>query len=638
MEAEEARLRFALIARVGNTSREFSAADVSRAVAEATDLDIECFPVTPSFPESFLVICSTQEAHDRALGASPVPLGATFLSLRQWTRLVRAESKTLYQKVGIEVDGIPEHAWSIDTASKLLAKHVWIERLDTATASKEDMSTFKLTAWTKDPLGIPLSKLLCIAEPEPQIIYPDEEMQRIFANVEPYLRQKVILEYPITIHLRSIADFSSGTPSTSESSPSDNGDSGPDGNPDRSYGFRSGVGPRLSGFPRRSGGANGGAGGAVLGGSDDGVQGARVRRQAHANKTKSKAEATDATTDLQKNFPKADSNNDSTTKSDPTFSAVEATAGGRSDAAATGPPRPTQAATVQPAALTPDWAVICSNMDKVESVPNFDPMREEHGIDGPTRLQDAPTPAFSNEVDPALACCDTTRLSQPSHDSVQHPGDPMLLDALHVFASQHTASLSGDAAHPANPAATAVAHSYPLPVDKSWSNADEDEPSSPPGFSRASLPSGPWAAEEAETALSPDAGSPPGLQATATHRNPKLSAFVSQVQTKLRSPLAPRPAKTKRAAPVTPADGHKLPKRSSRLASHPLANVPSAKRAEVVLMHRFDLIPEPVMVNTEGKKAYEKLYKEGMVDKNFEAIRDLTPALKNLSPILGMQA
>ncbi|KAG2588092.1 hypothetical protein PVAP13_5NG204181 [Panicum virgatum] len=75
---------------------------------------------------------------------------------------------TLFSKVVIEVDGIPAHAWDLDTASKLLAPQCWLERLDGATSSKSDMSTFKLTAWTKDPASIPAAKNLLIAEPEAQ--------------------------------------------------------------------------------------------------------------------------------------------------------------------------------------------------------------------------------------------------------------------------------------------------------------------------------------------------------------------------------------------------------------------------------------------------------------------------------------
>ncbi|CAO2183058.1 unnamed protein product [Urochloa humidicola] len=285
MVDEEARLRFALIARVGNVSREFSIDSISRALADAADLNAASFAVVPTFPESFLIICSSQDARDRLLGASPAPLAATHLSLRPWTRLVRASSTVLYFRVNIEIEGIPEHAWNLDTASKLLSRHAWIERLDPATASKADMSVFKLTAWTKDPYAIPATKTLSITEPEIPVVYSNEDLQRIFANVVPYLRQKKVFDYAVHIHLRSIADFRSQTPSSSDSSPSDDGDSGPDGNPDRSYGFRRGTGPVLSGFARRQhtaaagGGSNGGGGG---NGNPAGPSGGP---RAHAEKT-----------------------------------------------------------------------------------------------------------------------------------------------------------------------------------------------------------------------------------------------------------------------------------------------------------------------------------------------------------------
>ncbi|CAL5021648.1 unnamed protein product [Urochloa decumbens] len=251
MDAEQARLRFALIGQVGNASRNLTAADVASAVAAATGLGVAAFTVTPSYPESFLIICPSQDICDHVLNSNPIPMAATYLSVRPWTRMIRASLKMLYYKVGLELDGIPEHTWDPDMARKLLAKYTWVERLDQATASKADMSTFRLMAWTKDPHGIPPTMVLSVAEPEPQVVYTDAVMQRVFGNLEPCLREKHVLDYPIQIHLRSIADFWSRSPSPDASSPSDNGDSGPDGNPDRSYGFRQGVGPHLSGFRRR---------------------------------------------------------------------------------------------------------------------------------------------------------------------------------------------------------------------------------------------------------------------------------------------------------------------------------------------------------------------------------------------------
>jgi len=82
-----------------------------------------------------LVICS-------------IPLGATSLALRPWTRLVHADSETMLSKVTIDLDGVPAHAWDLDTASKLLAGSCWIEQLGEATRTKDDMSTFRLMAWT----------------------------------------------------------------------------------------------------------------------------------------------------------------------------------------------------------------------------------------------------------------------------------------------------------------------------------------------------------------------------------------------------------------------------------------------------------------------------------------------------------
>ncbi|CAN6247547.1 unnamed protein product [Urochloa humidicola] len=95
---EETRLRFAIIAQVGNASTEFPPASISIALAEATGLEVGCFPASGAYPECYLIVCSTQEARDKALSSSPVPIAATFLSLRPWTRLVRASLAVLYKR------------------------------------------------------------------------------------------------------------------------------------------------------------------------------------------------------------------------------------------------------------------------------------------------------------------------------------------------------------------------------------------------------------------------------------------------------------------------------------------------------------------------------------------------------------
>ncbi|CAN6269573.1 unnamed protein product [Urochloa humidicola] len=146
MDTEEARLRFALIGQVGNATRGFTPTDALDAVVAASGLGATAFTIVPTFPESFLIICPSQDVRDRVLNCNPIPMASTYLTVRPWTRMNRASLKVLYHRVGLELDGIPEHAWDLDTARKLLAKYAWVEKSDPATASKEDMSTFKLTA------------------------------------------------------------------------------------------------------------------------------------------------------------------------------------------------------------------------------------------------------------------------------------------------------------------------------------------------------------------------------------------------------------------------------------------------------------------------------------------------------------
>ncbi|CAN6245126.1 unnamed protein product [Urochloa humidicola] len=618
MEEEEARLRFAIIARVGNASREFSPADVSAAVAEATGLGVGRFPTFPSYPDSFLIICNTQEARDRALNVSPLPFAATMLSLRPWNRLVRANSTVLYNKVRIEIDGIPEHAWNRDTADKLLAKHAWIECLDPATANKTDLSTFRLTAWTADPLGIPDSKTLCIAEPEQRVVHSDDETARIFANVVPYLRQKVVLRYPIHFHLRSITDFSPRTPSTSSDSPSDDGDSGPDGNPDRSYGFRSGTGPRLSGFPRRR---HNGDGGSAAAGGGDALECSR-RFVANAADDRSKTATVAGATSAK--FAEPTQHRPSATDSKLRCAATPADGDGATVDVAIptkelGPSTTSPAAHPDPAAE--DWAIssLAAPWRANPQTKALDPMLIEALLEGHVPAPKAILQAAGRNA------AELSRTGQPCSPAAKDPMRPTgELTGAATEASTFVPDSGKEVGHAMDVDSEPAAEAATVPAALAAPGSDPSRtnnygPNSPPAIDN-----------------SPEPNSPPGFSKATRREVARLQAFTAQVQAKIQTPLLPRPAKMKRAAPSprTPA----LPKRSSRLASHPLANVASSKRAEVMLMRRFDMIPDVSTPTTEGEKAYEKLYRSGVHNEHFEAMNDLLPALQNVSPLLGLQA
>jgi hypothetical protein len=136
----------------------------------------------------------------------------------------------------------------------------------------------------------------------------------------------------------------------------------------------------------------------------------------------------------------------------------------------------------------------------------------------------------------------------------------------------------------------------------------------------------------AEEPWTPIASSCVAAEDVASHEC-RLKTFTEVVTRPIRSPLLPWPIKTKRALIPPPQGQLELPKRNKRLAYHPLASVASSKRAEVMLMRRFNVIPELVMPNSDSKKACMQLYKEKLDAGHFKAMMDLLPALRSSSVV-----
>nr|XP_034569332.1 uncharacterized protein LOC117833844 [Setaria viridis] len=250
MDAEEGRLRLALLATAPGGPPDVPLDGLRRAIAELPEVADDNFAIRRFWLENFVVNFATQRARDAAMRAGSVPAGGVRLFFWPWKRLVRAETRTLLFRVSIELEGVPAHAWSMRTARKILSSSYWIERVEPATEERSDLTKMRVMAWTDDPCRIPRKSKHFIAEHEPRVVYDDPDMQRIFGNLAPYLRQKKTLSYDVIIHLRNVADFRSRSPSPSlgPSPPSSDGDSGHDGNPDRGYGESRGQGPRLHGY------------------------------------------------------------------------------------------------------------------------------------------------------------------------------------------------------------------------------------------------------------------------------------------------------------------------------------------------------------------------------------------------------
>ncbi|CAL5092434.1 unnamed protein product [Urochloa decumbens] len=605
INSEEARLRLALVAQVGNSAIH-SPEGAHAAIVAAAGVDAASLRVVNFYPESFLILPTSQQTRDAILNTN-IAIGDSMLAVLPWTRVAHAELKSLKFKVVLELEGIPPHAWSLKVVRTLLAPYCWVKQADAAASSKETMDKFKVTAWTESPNAIATDVPLFITEDEKPIRYEDPMMQRIFGSLPPYLREKKVFRYPVIIHLKSVADFSSRSPSPSPSPPSSDGDSGHDGHPDRGYGETRGVGPRLHGFTCHRGIIDGGgaappAAGAAAPGYGRQCAGFGMGgRGLHQQKQKQKERLKDAA-DVDPGVTKA--------------GAVVAPAlSAQHDAAR--PPLLGHAATRDTSSrpTVEDRAVACSLERHMEhfSTTTQDPMlieaKLEASLPATNRLANRQAQPEDAVLVLAMQQTETVQVETNQEDTAEHTStNPPEAPSLDDGDADGVNAVAGEG--------NAVTMGGHLPCTE-----EED------GHPAAGSPIFPW--------LSPPVaqqGDAEGLSTQPTDSDAEaereLQKFAAQVQTKVRTPLAPLAPKKPSRADALPAGEFKLPQRSRRLASQPLSNVPAARRGEVLMMKRFGIIPENGAATMSSRKAYDALYREKLEDKEFAAARVLFPTGK----------
>lgn len=228
--------------------------------------------VKPFYPEQFLIMCGTQTTRAHVLTTNPLPVHPVSFTLRPWSRIGHADLSVLRYRVRLEIEGIPPHVWREDTAAKLLAPSCWIAEVDEATATTTDLSSYKLTAWTRDPSAIPTEVRLAVAENE--VSRGDGGVR--FRGARPFLRVKKTPRYRVIIHLRSVHDYSPCPDSPAGGPSSDDGDSGHDGDPER-HCFHRGTAPEIQGYRCLRGVPDGTSGGGGAGDPRRGGPGAGAR-------------------------------------------------------------------------------------------------------------------------------------------------------------------------------------------------------------------------------------------------------------------------------------------------------------------------------------------------------------------------
>ncbi|TVU26933.1 hypothetical protein EJB05_29506, partial [Eragrostis curvula] len=598
----ENRLRYALLAQAGNRDLDISVATARSAVSSHLGVEVFEIEVVPYHPENFLIRFSNQQLRDEALSGGGVPVMGTTLVLRPWTRLVRAEQETLYSRVSIELDNVPLHAWSKKTAQKVLSSSCWVEKLDPTTEAMTDLSTFKLTAWTTDPSSIPTSKLLQIPEPEMTTVHSDPTMQAIFANLPCYLRQKKILYYNIIVHLRSIADFDARSSSAEGGSPpSSDGDSGPDGDPQRSYGDIPGGGPKTRGFRCTHG---------VMDASDK-PQADNCLPEKEGAKERGNRQGREQNTLPEEKGGKQKVTTESSVPRDQLAHALTS---------------------VVPAHKE-DNSTAANGQEKELS----DSYASEEGRIVVTRYKEKEGKGLATEA-----------VSVGKQLPTRHPGIEAKSDPMRIELEAGVSNLP--------PLAPPVSSEQ----DKKGGAQTEERQgleNSTPCVSMGETEPSEEAREQGDH-LTNEMGHPEqtprdqSTQITPSHgkenEDPKeaqarLEAFTAKVQTKIRTPLISKP---KRGAQQTVAEVPEqaeaslsmgsIIKRSKRIAQQPLAGVASSKRAEVLLMRRMGNIKENEKPSEQAKKDLNDFFSKGLKEEHVAALRGAHPS--NLLPSMALAA
>ncbi|KAI4994580.1 hypothetical protein ZWY2020_034221 [Hordeum vulgare] len=160
MDDMEARLRLAAVAYVGGARPPVSCVEATEAIAAQLNTPRHAFSVHRFHPEDFLIVFATPEFRNSATGAGSVVHQGFELFFRPWIRQAQATARVMRVLVDIMIEGIPSHAWEWETADKILGSSCDIISLAPETASREDLSLFKLRAWCRDPNLVPVEKRL----------------------------------------------------------------------------------------------------------------------------------------------------------------------------------------------------------------------------------------------------------------------------------------------------------------------------------------------------------------------------------------------------------------------------------------------------------------------------------------------
>ncbi|CAO2170287.1 unnamed protein product [Urochloa humidicola] len=131
------------------------AQEIEDLLLDKLDLQRGDLTVSVHQPEPFLIRFE-QSAHcDEARRRGRFNGGGIEICLRRWRSLENAFGQRLFFRVRLYLDGIPEHAWTLDIVERVIGTRCALQCINTDLVQPSDTRHIDLWAWTANPSAIP---------------------------------------------------------------------------------------------------------------------------------------------------------------------------------------------------------------------------------------------------------------------------------------------------------------------------------------------------------------------------------------------------------------------------------------------------------------------------------------------------
>jgi hypothetical protein len=204
MDEMERQLQCSLVAYVGGSRPAVSCDQVADALVHGANIPRGAFTVHKFKLDDFIIVFASPEFKARVAARASLPFAFFTLFFRQWTRLAQANRVVMRSKVVLEVEGIPPHAWEKEVVQQLVGESCALGTVAPETACREDLSSFRVEAWSVDPELIPSARELWVPEPSQGV-----ETAGSSRAPRPVRRdcELGLLQYDVLIHVSRIEEF-----------------------------------------------------------------------------------------------------------------------------------------------------------------------------------------------------------------------------------------------------------------------------------------------------------------------------------------------------------------------------------------------------------------------------------------------